>query len=537
MLGKPITPFCRLGSKLCPAFVCAILTVLVLPAAGFPIGRKIQRSWGYDAVPENILVTNKFQRQRLLPATRTNIPLALNLFAFNNREDGKRSSRGEVEESVPTSTNETLNKDDTLSFLGDADLNGWISGLRQWPLNPKRYASIQDENNEKVLNSNADSLKTIQVNNNPPLRRMGADEPSSFPPLTRILNMEALLAFATRREDTQSVESTAFLLSSTKNMTSVPNNSGDLSSVALLEDLSSWDKWMGSLRLNIGDFRSPNAESSSPGGPVASSSTSAGPSRSGDFLRQATSRIEALVVDASSVISPTTIQTLLKWASETIQNQKAADNLVETAQEVALGRGLNVSEAAERARGATAFTLDLVTVADGILRKGYVAGDPIPDRKQDFLLGIPAVSGSRALFADYPLAVELNTLSPIIAKDAEMGALAGAVYSETVARAHALGHTIVARGITEDVRWMITDSVANATSFRKTSGAVKPFLVRTITIRGFDASDEEVDREKLVNRVCTATPERVPAGEGVLLHSGLHEIAKSIYKGMQQYID
>jgi len=64
-----------------------------------------------------------------------------------------------------------------------------------------------------------------------------------------------------------------------------------------------------------------------------------------------------------------------------------------------------------------------------------------------------------------------------------------------------------------------------------------PLLIRTITIRGFDASDEEVDRELLVTRICTANPKPLTKVKGVQVHTGLWEIAKAVYNDIKQYID
>lgn len=398
------------------------------------------------------------------------------------------------------------------------DLSGWLTGLRQWPLIP---GDPEMKLSEKEAGAEANYYNSPDV-----------DSPGGFP-FTRILNMEALLSFATRKGE----ESDKNELSSERDelsddivssiVSAVANNasnfsSGEILDFSFLEELSAWDKWVGGLRQNIGGIRDQGIALG----------------RSGDFIRQTTSRIESLLVDASSVVSPRTLQATLRWASESILNQTLADRLLETARDIALDRGLNMSEAMETARGTTAFTTDLVTVADGILRKGYVEGDPIPRRKNDILYGIPSVPASRALFADYPSAVEINVMSPVVAKDAEMGALAGAIYQETIPRTHALGQSIVAQGVSEDVRWMITDSIANDTSFTLTRGtSSRSYIVRTITIRGYDASDDEVDRERLLNRVCAASPELVEVGGGVYLHSGLRNIAKAIYNDTKQYID
>jgi hypothetical protein len=89
---------------------------------------------------------------------------------------------------------------------------------------------------------------------------------------------------------------------------------------------------------------------------------------------------------------------------------------------------------------------------------------------------------------------------------------------------------------------MITDSLMYQDEFQETLSfrekrEHKPLFVRTITLRGFDASDENVDRELLLNRICTATPETLNDENGVLLHSGLLEIARSIYEDVERYID
>ena len=123
-----------------------------------------------------------------------------------------------------------------------------------------------------------------------------------------------------------------------------------------------------------------------------------------------------------------------------------------------------------------------------------------------------------------------------------MGALAGAIYEDTLPRTRALSQTIVARGVTQDIAWMVTDSVANRSSFNDENSesmatAETPILVRTITIRGYDASDDTIDRELLLNRICTATPRPIKRGTGVRVHAGLLEIAEAIFEDVKQYIN
>jgi hypothetical protein len=70
----------------------------------------------------------------------------------------------------------------------------------------------------------------------------------------------------------------------------------------------------------------------------------------------------------------------------------------------------------------------------------------------------------------------------------------------------------------------------------KTAASRDPVLVRTITIRGFDASDESVDRELLLYRICEG--EKVPLGNsGILVHKGLLLVAEELYGTLTTYID
>jgi hypothetical protein len=283
-----------------------------------------------------------------------------------------------------------------------------------------------------------------------------------------------------------------------------------------LEALSGWDQWTGTLRKKVN-----------------------GKSAEG-ILQQATARIESLLSDASSVVSPSTIQTLIVKASESLRSKAATNDLIEVAQKMALERGLDVSEAADRARETSAYASKLVTIADGVMRKGYVEGKVVP-AKQTVMDGVPAVAGSRALFADFTTASEINSYSPGIAKASDMADLCGCVYEDTPERTLELGYSIVAQGIASDVIWMVTDSIANATAFKdrkEFKDSKDPIFVRTITIRGFDASDDKVDREVLLNRICDATPEKIKAANGgVFVHSGLMGISREVYNEVKQYID
>ncbi len=118
--------------------------------------------------------------------------------------------------------------------------------------------------------------------------------------------------------------------------------------------------------------------------------------------------------------------------------------------------------------------------------------------------------------------------------------LASIVYEDSVPNVHSLGHSIVARGTTADVKWMVTDSVGHDHDFQATSSGQSsdPTIIRTITIRGFDASDEEVDRGRLVTDLCNAGKVTISDDfPNLKVHRGLLSIAKRIYEDVKTFID
>ena len=123
----------------------------------------------------------------------------------------------------------------------------------------------------------------------------------------------------------------------------------------------------------------------------------------------------------------------------------------------------------------------------------------------------------------------------IINKGAEYGAISGAIYENTIPNTLGLGHSIVAQGKNSNIGWMVTDSLQQSIDF---DGCLKdePIMIRSIVLRGFDASDEEVDREALLNNICTATPVRL-GNSTILVHEGLLKIAESLFEELENYID
>jgi len=215
-----------------------------------------------------------------------------------------------------------------------------------------------------------------------------------------------------------------------------------------------------------------------------------------------------------------------------------------------------VKEAADRARETTKYTTELVTLANGVLTHGYLAGDnataisstgSTPAAPKDTANGAQQQEQPKPLFHNFAsvAAIDASEYKQTVNKGAEMGSLSAAVYEDTIERIHAVNHGFVANGTTSDVDWMITDSVGYEDEFRSvgtsssssTSSTKQPIMVRTITIQGFDASDEDIDRELLLNTLCTATPEPFGDNTNVVLHTGLLSLARDIYKDIIKYVD
>jgi hypothetical protein len=117
-------------------------------------------------------------------------------------------------------------------------------------------------------------------------------------------------------------------------------------------------------------------------------------------------------------------------------------------------------------------------------------------------------------------------------KACEMARLAGDIYEDTLLQGtlNDLGHVIVVSGTSANVVWMITDSVDSLTSRT-------PMLARTVTVRGYSAVDTRVDRVRLLQRVCSASPTLLGEKKyGIFAHSGLLDVAKQVYHDIRPYI-
>mmetsp|Transcript_9699 Transcript_9699/g.16040 ORF Transcript_9699/g.16040 Transcript_9699/m.16040 type:complete len:694 (+) Transcript_9699:117-2198(+) len=222
-------------------------------------------------------------------------------------------------------------------------------------------------------------------------------------------------------------------------------------------------------------------------------------------LQDATLRLDLIINSVSSTFSPSTIQNLILRASKSLALQEASGNLTA------------IFEAAGKAPRATAqYTVELLQYANGVLAEGY-----------------------KPLFQNYasfrPVS-EVDRKKKII-KAAEFGVLSGAIYENAIPKAKEIGHSVVAQGKTAEIGWMVTDSLQSLKDFN--GDETTPILVRTIILRGYDASDEDVDREGLLNTICTASPVSLFQGDKSLVqvHEGMLYIAELLMREINQYID
>lgn len=556
-----------------------------------------------------------------------------NLFAFRgndghepDRDDRDDGDGGEEEEEGPPA---------------------WVRSLRRWPSYFEAAASPEDYDDDDdfaafgwfAAPSSSPSSSTDDGTDDD--EEDGTDDddrrfPAGVPrvPLASLLDVEALLAAATTSDPFGGgdggggggggVRTDATTASSEgegddgapPSSSSEPTSSwgtADPGSAALpsLEALGDWDDLVRSLRSSVFDLTATSSFSSDDDkddDDEAASVASSGPEA---VLKDVTLKLEVFLDNAANAVSPLDVRDLVLRAGRTIAAldeqgggmkggkgggglKAAADDIVASAVALAREKGLDVSDAADRARETTVRAAELVRVANGVLASGYVRGGktsstandvgvnggvsarggaPFPPSTFGFDLtegyvpdivtpNIPSsssdidgnVADARPLFDDFPSAQPILRKSErrrTIIKGAEMSTLSGGVYQNGYAIARDLGHAIVSNGTTANVAWMVTDSFGYEEDYvepaRRTDNVdgdsedeqqltPTPTFVRTITIRGFDASDETIDREGLLNSVCTADP--IPLGSnGVVVHRGLLQIAKELYEELMRFVD
>ena len=428
----------------------------------------------------------------------------------------------------------------------ETEFSNWVQGLNQWPLRPESSNRQQQQTQPSDSSSSQQKSQTMSSpsRSQPPV--VGGGSGSLQNPLSSLLDIEALLQLEKFEPERQAEKLLSSIGQGIGDSTSATSSAAlnsilqvgeSVLNVTDLEELSAWTEWVGSLQNRISEQLGGGAKKKSQSPVVAERKLLDG------ILQQATMQIESFISEATNILTTDSIEDFVVKASQVIEqgtSTNTTSNLIAAAKEMAVERGLDVYEAAERAKEAIEYSTTLVTVADQVIRNGYVPGDSVADNLE-LPKEVPKIDGSRALFADFVSATELSEYSDQVGKAAEMGLISGAIYEETIQRMHNLGHTIVSMGVSEDVRWMISDSVAPASSFdeSKIDGDrnKKQLMIRTISIRGYDASDENVDRELLLNRICTAQPEKLKSISGLSFHSGLLGIARGIYRDIKQYVD
>jgi len=463
-----------------------------------------------------------------------------NLFSFNLNDGWKNDKENDAK--VGSAVKDGIS--DSNEFLG---LPSWARRL------------ITDKSLEKEILQPSQSAMTS--NDGPSGETLGEEaakgnKNSSNFPLASLINVEALLMASGQipTENEESDSDTALLMdmildpgATNNSQESTSANVGNSGIQNVQEDLS-WDNFVQGLRRNVKDAVEKNNDSVGPRSDLALST---------DFvLNQGIQRIESFLNDATTSFSQEKVQALILSATRGLSVDQNADILKSTidkivlaAEKIAREQGVDVSEAAAQARATTKYTTEFLRVANGVLLSGYVAGGELSlkqsenyAREMKISLDADDAQLSKPLFHRFRSVQRISegSFDHVSRKGAELAKLAGAVYQDTLPIIHGMGHAMVANGTSADVAWMVTDSIAYDCEFQETSGdeASTPQLVRTITLRGFDASDESVDRERLITRICNA--DRVPLSsefEGLDVHKGLMTVAKEIYEELKPFID
>ena len=272
-------------------------------------------------------------------------------------------------------------------------------------------------------------------------------------------------------------------------------------------------------------------------------------SSSSFFLFSELWNVASLLGTAQNVGAAAAAERLLKQLTDRVPTAVDLPSFLDWAREMAVSdraqNGLQGSRFSSIVADTTReYAARLLSVTDGLLSQGYVNGDPLAGTEKAILDEIhdndnagdeeqrskKSTSSSEALFARFKSAVELNEWSPEVENLYKMARLASTIYNKddsvAVSELSAQGESVVATGTTANVKWFVTDST------QVNGQDQQPERVRTITLRGFDASDESVDRQELFRTICTAQPETLRLGKKkpqVLVHSGLYRLGEHLY--------
>jgi hypothetical protein len=483
----------------------------------------------------------KFRRPRTL----------LNLFPINFSGGNGNGNGNESKSKSTTKKKKDEEEPDTIDE--DSDFSVWVEGLRQWPLYPS--SEVVDVEEKEV--AKRDSARSSG-------RYRGLN------PLNNFIKFEAVLDLASGPNKTEpyftNIFAAADQLFKTINDRENEDISSDLADVTTVEELIEREKWMENIQKTIGagaPFDASDINTRDILARLSLTQTSAITSSNASqaslgkaaeaIVKEATARIEYLVSEASTALTPKNVQDLIVRASQVFSSngttsvEAVTNDIVQAAESIAKDRGLDVQFARDRARETTRYAANMVTVANSVFGAGYAYGSRsgAAGSEESPLSGFVSIQQvSKPLFADFVSAgrIEPFQYETVVAKGAEMGILAGAIYEDALPKCHKLGHSLVANGTTAEVAWMVTDSIDYESRFVEPKGdqqvEKRPIFVRTITIRGFDASDDTVDRESLLNTICTAASEPMNSDtSNIVFHSGLLSTARELYTELKKYIE
>jgi hypothetical protein len=317
----------------------------------------------------------------------------------------------------------------------------------------------------------------------------------------------------------------------------VMDNTGGLfpsaNETTTVQDFIQREQWFDNVQLDLLDVKNTTGQASSTvrssrlsvtqaSALAAASNTNASGKALDAIFQEATSRLEFIVQEAASLTYPSVIPELMEQTRQLFAFLKKSESDATTV--TGENNMFNIAEP-EQLRETTTYAANFMAVANAIFTSGYVADKDMAITK-DVVVAADA-EAPKPLLADFTSAERVlpRDYQEVVIRGAEMGTLAGAIYEDTLRRSLQLGHALVAQGVTANVAWLVTDSLMQGN------------MVRTLTIRGFDASDESVDREALLNVICTPEPVRLVDDKDVLFHKGLLNTAQAIYTDVSKYFD
>ena len=244
------------------------------------------------------------------------------------------------------------------------------------------------------------------------------------------------------------------------------------------------------------------------------------------ILRELTKNLEGLLNEGSSM---RILQGLLGQATRTLFSNKgglkaASESIIASAERMALDQGLDVSDAAAKARATAEYTEKIVDLANNVLERGYFpreTHDPYSRLSDD-----AAASNATALFESF-YCHPVPASSPVVGLGASLSSVAGSIYGsheDIISQFHSEKHSIVATGTTRDVRWVVSDHVDSSTGE----------MQRVLTVKGFDATDDEVSRGRLLKTIVRARPTKLMS---ISVHSGFLTLARAILNDVKVHID